>query len=79
MWLALRTVPKGHVFKRDQTMSSKYDNHPNLNNQYNWVNQYDHLPSTKIFDLIMTKILIWAPKIIRKLIDLDLDLITISC
>ena len=48
-------------------MCSKSNNHPRLNSQHNWRDLYDHLTSTKIiFTLIMNKILIWAPKITRK-------------
>ena len=43
-----------------------YDNHIRFDSQHNWGNLYDHLMSMRVFILIMIKIFIWAPKIMRK-------------
>ena len=37
------------------TTCLEYDNHSRFNNQYNWMDLYDHLKSTRIFNLIMNK------------------------
>ena len=42
-------------------------NHSRLNSQDNWGDLYDYLMSTRIFTLTMSKIFIWAPKVIRNI------------
>ena len=52
-------------FKRDRIACSKYDNHFRFQVYVIWRDLYDHSMSTIIFMLVMNKILIWAPKIMR--------------
>ena len=70
-WYVVRCGSKnGHqrlVFKRDWATCSKYLNYSRLSSQHVWGNQYGHLMSMRIFTLIMNKIFIWAPKILRQL------------
>ena len=56
--MAARTDIERHLFKRDWTASSEYDKHSRLNNHHTWGDLYDHLMSTSIFTLIMSKIFI---------------------
>jgi len=71
---------KKDVFKKDWILCSNYDNHSRFNNQCHWWNFYDHLMNVRIFTLISNKIIIRAPKTMRKvaMLSLDLDLLT-SC
>jgi hypothetical protein len=43
-------IPNRHVFKRDWTTCSKYDNHWRLDNQHQGIggNLYDQLMSTRV-------------------------------
>ena len=47
-----------HVYKRDWTTCSKYNNHSRLNNQHKWV--------IKIFNFVMNKIFIWVQLVTRR-------------
>ena len=47
------------------TVCSKYANHSRLNGQHGWV--YEHLMGTRIFNLIMSNIIIGAPKTVRQM------------
>jgi len=65
MWLGMpsRTdTKKTHVFKRNCSPCSEYDNHSKLDNEHRFSlgggDLYDHLMSTKIFTLIMNEIFI---------------------
>ena len=82
MWLDLapKTDTKKDIcLKKDWTMRSKYDNHSKLNSQHNWGNLFDHALNTRMSTLIMSKIFIRAPKIMKKSgYDLDLNSLTIS-
>ena len=53
-----RTDTKKHVFRRDWTPGSKYDNHSRLNSLHSgtWEDVYDRLMSTRVFTLTMNKI-----------------------
>ena len=73
VWLQ-EHISQTHVLERDWTACLKYDNHSRLDSQHNWgkggggeETVYDHLMSTRIFALIMNKIILSAPKIVRKL------------
>ena len=55
VWLQ-QQIPTRHVFKRDWTTCSK--NYSRLNSQHNWRDLYEHFMSTRIFNLIMHKIII---------------------
>ena len=73
VWLIVAPTNKYHkdmCRKINWTMCWKYDNHHRLNNPHNWRNLYDHLLSTTFFTLITIKIIIQAPKTIRKLLQL---------
>ena len=69
---------KWHLLKRDWIARPEHDNHSRLNNQHNRRDLCDPLTSTKTFTSITNEILIWAPKLMRKVATaLDLDLLTI--
>ena len=53
-----KLIPKRHLFDKDGTACSKYDNHYRCNNQHNQENLHDHLISTRISTLITIKIII---------------------
>ena len=63
----LELTPKGHVSKRDWITCSKYANHSRLNNQQDWENVVDHSMCTRIFNLIMDKLFLWAPIIVKQM------------
>ena len=69
-WYVIRYGSKnGHqkdVSKREWTMCSRNDNHSSLNRQHSWRDLYGHLISTRIFTLRVTKIFMWASKIMRE-------------
>ena len=59
-------TPKNYVFIRDTTTFLEYNNHFRLNSQHKWEGGggvYDHLMSTKIFTLILRKIIIITLKL----------------
>ena len=61
-------------------MCSKYENHSRFNGQYNWDELYDHLMSTRIFTLIMNKMVYTSSKFMRIYsgYGFNLDSLTIS-
>ena len=65
VWIQERT-PKKFVLKRDQTIYIEDINHCKLDNHLKWMDLYEHSISMRLFTLIMYKILIRAPKIMRK-------------
>ena len=57
-WYVIRCASKykhkgRHMFERDWTMCSKYDNRSNFSRQRNRRDLYDHLMSTRIFTMTM--------------------------
>ena len=66
MWLHVSPGmhAKKHVFKKNWTMHSKYENRSNLHSWHNLEGLvYDHWMRTRICSLIMNKIFMWAPKL----------------
>ena len=60
-------TPFKHVFKRGLTTCSKNVLCTMLDSQHDCGDLYDHLMSTRIFTLIMNKLFIWAPKMMRQM------------
>ena len=67
MWVGvdLRIGIKKGLFKRDWTTCSKYASRSRPNSQLGG-GLYDHWMSTRIFTLIIIKVLIWTPKLWSK-------------
>lgn len=66
---------KRHIFAKDWTTCSDYDNHSKLHSQDDYKHLHDHVMSTRILTLIMLKVFIRAPRIVRKVV---LNFLTIS-
>ena len=69
MWfgVAPRMYFKKSCVWKELFACSTYDNCFKFNSQHNWGDLYDHLMRARVFTLIMNKIFIRDPKMMRKL------------
>lgn len=52
VWFQEQLPKRCHVFKREWTTLSQYDNNPKFHSQHNWGNLHDHVMSMRNFTLI---------------------------
>ena len=63
---SFKSIYQKDTFLKHWTVCSKNDNHSRLDDQHIWGDPYDYLMSSRILSLVMNKMFIRAPKIIKK-------------